>query len=312
VTNQEDAAEQPTAPSHISPFERIRQVAEDGGEYWLGRDLATVLDYAQWRNFEQAIERAIRAARNSGQDPADHFAEVSKMVTIGSGAHRKTKDYQLSRYACYLIIQNADPEKEIVALGQTYLAVQTRRQEVAEAEILAGLDEAQRRLYLRGQLADHNRNLSDAANQAGVLTAQDFAIFHDHGYMGLYGELRAQDIHQRKQLKRGQHILDQMGATDLAANLFRATQTEEKLRREEIATKEGANAAHLQVGQIVRRTIQELGCTMPEQLPTPEKSIKKLEAEERKLLRQRAAEPSPQLPLFADQEIGDEAASDTE
>jgi len=312
VTNQEDAAEQPPAPSHISPFERIRQVGEDGGEYWLGRDLATVLDYAQWRNFEQAIERAIRAARNSGQDPADHFAEVSKMVTIGSGAHRKTKDYQLSRYACYLIIQNADPEKEIVALGQTYFAVQTRRQEVAEAEILAGLDEAQRRLYLRGQLADHNRNLSDAANQAGVLTAQDFALFHDHGYMGLYGGLRAQDIHQRKQLKRGQHILDHMGATELAANLFRATQTEEKLRREEIATKDGANAAHLQVGQIVRRTIQELGGTMPEQLPTPEKSIKKLEAEERKRLRQRAAEPSPQLPLFADQEIGDEAASDTE
>jgi DNA-damage-inducible protein D len=120
VTNQEDAAEQPTAPSHISPFERIRQVAEDGGEYWLARDLATVLDYTQWRNFEQAIERAIRAARNSGQDPADHFAEVSKMITAGKGARRTVKDYQLSRYACYLIIQNADPEKEIVALGQTY------------------------------------------------------------------------------------------------------------------------------------------------------------------------------------------------
>jgi DNA-damage-inducible protein D len=191
VTNQEDADVQPSTPSHISPFERIRQVAEDGGEYWLARDLATVLDYAQWRNFEQAIERAIRAARNSGQDPADHFAEVSKMITAGKGARRKTKDYQLSRYACYLIIQNADPEKEIVALGQTYFAVQTRRQEVAEAELLAGLDEAQRRLYLRGQLADHNRNLSEAANQAGVLTAQDFAIFHDHGYMGLYGGLRA-------------------------------------------------------------------------------------------------------------------------
>jgi DNA-damage-inducible protein D len=145
-----------------------------------------------------------------------------------------------------------------------------------------------------------------------VLTAQDFAIFHDHGYMGLYGGLRAQDIHQRKQLKRGQHILDHMGATELAANLFRATQTEEKLRREEIATKEGANATHLQVGQIVRRTIQELGGIMPEQLPTPEKSIKELEAEERKRLRQRAADPSTQLPLFGDQEIGDEPASDNQ
>jgi DNA-damage-inducible protein D len=311
MTNQEDSGEQPIAPSHISPFERIRQVAEDGSEYWLARELAIVLDYTQWRNFEQAIERAIRAARNSGQDPANHFAEVSKMVTIGSGARRKTKDYQLSRYACYLIIQNADPEKEIVALGQTYFAVQTRRQEVADAEVLAGLDEDQRRLYLRGQLADHNRNLSQAANQAGVLTAYDFAIFHDHGYMGLYGGLSAQDIHQHKQLKRGQHILDHMGATELAANLFRATQTEEKLRREEIATKEGANAAHLQVGKVVRRTIQELGGTMPEELPTPERSIKELEANERKRLQQRATEQTPQLPLFPAPDPSDETQSDS-
>ena len=306
MTNQED--EQSLAPSHISPFERIRQVAEDDSEYWLARDLATVLDYTQWRNFEQTIERAIRAARNSGQDPADHFAEVSKMVTIGSGARRKLRDYQLSRYACYLIIQNADPEKEIVALGQTYFAVQTRRQEVADAEVLAGLNEDQRRLYLRGQLADHNRNLSEAANQAGVLTAQDFAIFHDHGYMGLYGGLRAQDIHRRKELKRGQHILDYMGATELAANLFRATQTEEKLRREQIGTKEGANAAHLQVGQVVRRTIQELGGTMPEALPTPTKSIKELETEEHKRLQQHTPAQTPQLPLFP----LDDPSSDTQ
>jgi DNA-damage-inducible protein D len=228
------------------------------------------------------------------------------LITAGKGAKRKVKDYQLSRYACYLIIQNADPEKEIVALGQTYFAVQTRRQEIADAEVLAGLNEDQRRLYLRGQLADHNRNLSEAANQAGVLTAQDFAIFHDHGYMGLYGGLRSQDIHERKRLKRGQHILDHMGATELAANLFRATQTEEKLRREEIATKEGANAAHFQVGQVVRRTIQELGGTMPEELPTPEKSIKELEADERKRLRQRASEQTPQLPLFPDPDSSDE------
>jgi DNA-damage-inducible protein D len=235
----EEGTPQP-APSHISPFERIRQTAEDGSEYWSARDLAPVLDYTQWRNFEQAIERAIRACRNSGQDPADHFAEVSKMIPTGKGARRKVKDYQLSRYACYLIIQNADPEKEIVALGQTYFAVQTRRQEVSDAELLAGLNEDQRRLYLRGQLADHNRQLSEAANQAGVVTTQDFAIFHDHGYMGLYGGLRAQDIHQRKNLQRGQQILDHMGATELAANLFRATQTEEKLRREQISTKDEA------------------------------------------------------------------------
>jgi DNA-damage-inducible protein D len=232
MTDTPDQSTPQPAPSHISLFERIRQTADDGSEYWSARDLAPVLDYTQWRNFEQAIERAIRACRNSGQDAADHFAEVSKLIAIGKGGRRKVKDYQLSRYACYLIIQNADPEKEIVALGQTYFAVQTRRQEVSDAEVLARLTEDQRWLYLRGQLADHNRQLSEAANQAGVVTTQDFAIFHDHGYMGLYGGLRAQDIHEHKQLKRGQHILDHMGATELAANLFRATQTEEKLRRE--------------------------------------------------------------------------------
>lgn len=293
------------APSHISPFEQIRQTADDAGEYWYARDLAAVLGYQDWRNFDQAIDRAIRACRNSGQDPADHFAEISKMIIAGKGARRKVKDYQLSRYACYLIIQNADPEKEIVALGQTYFAVQTRRQEVSDAEMLAGLNEDQRRLYLRGQIADHNRQLSQAANQAGVITTQDFAIFHDHGYMGLYGGLRAQDIHQRKQLGRGQHILDHMGATELAANLFRATQTEEKLRREQIATREGANDAHFRVGQVVRRTIQELGGTMPESLPTPERSIKELEAEERKRLQRPADPQTPQLPLFPDDEPSD-------
>ncbi len=300
------------APSHISPFERIRQL--DGErEFWSARDLADVLGYTQWRNFEQAISRAIRACRNSGQDAVDHFADVSKMITIGKGGQRSVKDYELSRYACYLIIQNADPEKEIVALGQTYFAVQTRRQEVAEAEILAGLSENQRRLYLRGQLADHNRDLSEAANQAGVITALDFAIFHDHGYMGLYGGLRAQDIHRRKGLKKGQQILDHMGSTELAANLFRATQTEEKLRREQIATKDGANAAHLQVGQVVRRTIQELGGTLPEQLPTPEASIKQLEVEERKQRRRSDQKKAmPQLPLFPDDDDQSEDSAETD
>lgn len=302
--------DQSSAPSHISPFERIRQV--DGErEYWSARDLANTLGYTQWRNFEQAINRAIRACRNSGQDPADHFAGVSKMVSLGSGARRKLKDYHLSRYACYLIIQNADPEKDIVALGQSYFAIQTRRQEIADANILEGLTEDQRRLYLRGQLADHNRHLSQAANQSGVITTQDFAIFHDHGYMGLYGGLRAQDIHQRKALKPGEHILDHANSSELAANLFRSTQTEEKLRREHIKTREGANIAHFQVGKVVRRTIQELGGTMPEDQPTPGKSIRQLESEEHKRLQQHdKRNQTPQLPLFPNTDSLDDAGNE--
>ena len=187
------------------------------------------------------------------------------MITLGKAGRRKIRDYRLSRYACYLIIQNADPQKEIVALGQTYLAVQTRPQEA----------------------------------QAGVISSLDFAIFHDHGYMGLYGELRAADLQQRKELQSGQQILDHMGSTELAANLFRATQTEEKLRREQIASKEAANMTHLQVVQVVRRTIQELGGTMPEELPTPDTSIKQLEQAERKRIKQAGqTKQAPQLPLF--------------
>lgn len=277
-----------------SPFEQLRH-EENGQEYWSARDLADILGYSQWRNFDQAVKRAMRACRNSGQDVADHFAEVSKMVSLGSNAQRQVKDYQLSRYACYLTIQNSDPDKEIVALGQTYFAVQTRRQEVADEEVLAGLTEDQRRLYLRGQLADHNKQLSNTARTSGVITAQDFAIFHDAGYAGLYGGLRAQDIHQRKALTKRQQILDHMNASELAANLFRATQTEEKLRREGITEKDAANTAHYQVGSVVRRTIAELGGVMPEDQPTPDKSIKELEVEERKRLK---PADQAQLPLF--------------
>jgi DNA-damage-inducible protein D len=287
-------------PSRISPFEQIRQPADDGSAYWSARALMEVLGYAKWQRFREAIQRAILACQNSGQDPADHFTVTGKMVRIGSGARRKIEDFHLSRYACYLLIQNADPDKEIVALGQTYFAVQTRRQEVADAtHALENLSENQKRLYLRGELADHNTKLAAAAQNSGVVTSSDFAIFQDHGYMGLYGGLRSRDIHERKGLTRGQQILDHMGSTELAANLFRATQTEEKLRRENIQGKEAANHTHYEVGRVVRDTIRQLGGTMPEQLPTPDASIQQIQEAEIKRLKK-----DPQLPLFGDEDQG--------
>src|SRR4051794_18618248 len=279
-----------------SLFERIRQESEEGVEFWSARDLGEALGYkTNYRNFKKVIERAIVACENSGQDVADHFAQTRKMIQLGKGAQRSVEDVHLSRYACYLIVQNADPGKEVVALGQTYFAVQTRRQE--EADELAGLTEEQKRLYLRGQLTNHNRQLAEAANLAGVVQAMDFAIFQDHGYMGLYGGLRAREIHSRKGLKKSQHILDHMGSTELAANLFRATQTDEKLRRDRIKGKEQANRTHFEVGQEVRATIERLGGTLPEDLPKPETSIEQLKNRDRKQL-----ERGSQLPLLVDDE----------
>lgn len=285
------------APSQLSPFERIRHTTDAGQEYWSARDLMAVLGYAKWQRFREAIQRAVTACATSGQEPADHFTGVGKMIAIGKGGRRTVEDFHLSRYACYLIIQNADPNKEIVALGQTYFAIQTRRQEVSDAEALASLTENQRRLMLRERLADHNTELAAAAQSAGVITSRDFAIFQDHGYMGLYGGLKARDIHARKGLAGGQQILDHMGSTELAANLFRATQAADKIRRDRLVGKEAANQTHYDVGQVVRRTIAELGGTMPEDLPTPEQSIQELQEEQLRRLRQR-----DQLPLFGDDE----------
>ena len=284
----------PTA-GHVSPFESIRHTDDDGNEYWSARELSKVLGYTNWRNFTYAIEKARIACENSNHEPSDHFDGSIKMVQLGSGARRQVEDVLLSRYACYLIVQNADPSKEIVALGQTYFAMQTRRAEMVEDE-LSGLNEDQRRLYVRAQLAEHNRLLASAANDAGVVTRQDFAIFQDHGYMGLYGGLQAKDIHARKGLKKSQQILDHMDSTELAANLFRATQTDEKLRRENIQGKIEANQTHFAVWRKVRQTIEELGGTMPEDLPTPPKSIKQLQHEEKRSTLQQA-QPS----LFDDE-----------
>src|SRR5215213_3742817 len=243
--------------AETTPFETIRQEDEAGNEYWSARDLAKVLDYGEFRFFKNVIRKAETACENSGQLVADHFVQTHGMIATGKGARRKVEDYHLSRYACYLVIQNSDPEKEVVALGQTYFAVQARRQE--EADELAGLTEAQRRLFLRGELSGHNKQLADTARQAGVVSSFDFAVFQDHGYMGLYGGEKARDIHQRKELKSNQKILDHMGSTELAANLFRSTQAEEKIRREKIKGKEAANQAHENVGKEVRATIERLG-----------------------------------------------------
>ena len=267
-----------TAGGHLSPFERIRKVNQADNEYWESRDLAEVLEYAQYRNFEAVIDKAKVACFNSGQRIEDHFADVSKMVTLGSGAERSIVVTLLSRYACYLVIQNADPGKEIVAHGQTYFAIQTRRQELADESI-----EEERRLLLREEIRQHNVQLADAAKGAGVVEPKDYAIFQNHGYMGLYGGLKQEDIHRRKGLKKSQKILDHMGSTELAANLFRATQAEEKLRREKVRGKDAANRTHREVGAKVRQTIKELGGTMPEELPTAE-SIKKIETKQRKRL----------------------------
>jgi DNA-damage-inducible protein D len=278
-----------------SPFDAIRREDADGAEYWSARELAKLLGYRRWEQFPGVVAKAREACESSGYVVSDHFRERSKMVALGSGSQRALNNWELSRYACYLIVQNADPEKPIVALGQTYFAVQTRRQELADQQLLQGMSEDQRRLFVRDQLAEHNRSLADAAASAGVISPRDFAVFQDHGYMGLYGGEGARDIAARKGLKPGQRILDHMGSTELAANLFRATQTDEKLRREGIQGRDVANATHHAVGHAVRKTIEELGGTMPEDLPTPHESIQQVRRKERA-----HATQGDQPPLFVE------------
>jgi DNA-damage-inducible protein D len=246
-------------------FEDIKNIADEGMEFWYARDLQIVLEYAEWRNFEKVIDKAKIACQNSGNAVSDHFVDVNKMVELGSGAQREIEDTMLSRYACYLIVQNGDPRKEVIALGQTYFAVKTREREVQEE--FERLTEEQKRLAIRNELKNHNKSLAEAAKNAGVENAKDYAIFQNKGYQGLYGGLGAKEIHVQKGLKKSQNILDHMGSTELAANLFRATQTDDKLRREQIKGKEKANRTHFEVGKKVRQTITELGGTMPEDLP---------------------------------------------
>lgn len=265
-------------------FEEIKQFNEKGEEFWLARALAKVLDYAEFRNFLPVIEKAKISCQKSGQSINDHFVEMHEMIELGKGGQRNFPSFALSRYACYLIVQNGDPSKSVIANGQTYFAIQARRQELEDDVTFKALKEDEKRLFLRNELKEHNKQLVDAAYSAGVLTNLDFAIFQNHGYKGLYGGLDAQGIHHKKRLKKSQKILDHMGSTELAANLFRATQTEEKLKRDAIDNKKEANKTHFEVGQKVRQTILDLGGTMPEELPTPEKSIAILENEQKKLL----------------------------
>jgi len=261
-------------------FESIKHIDENGAEFWLARELQKALEYTEYGKFLPVVEKAIEACRKTGFDEENHFAHVSEMVRIGSGAERKMESYKLSRYACYLIVMNGDPRKEVIALGQTYFAVKTRQQEIADN--VAQLSEDDKRLAIRDEVTIRNKFLASSAKAAGVVTPADYAVFQNRGYQGLYNGLGMKDIHKRKGLKKNEQILDHMGATELAANLFRITQTDDKLRRENIKGKEQANETHYAVGKKVRQTIAELGGTMPENLPTPEKSAKVLKKERSK------------------------------
>lgn len=248
----------------LSIFEQIKQTDQNGNEFWGARQLAKALEYTDFRNFKAVVNKAKEACLNSGQPIENHIVDFNEMVSIGSGAERELPSFILSRYACYLIVQNADPAKEVVALGQTYFAVQTRLQEIRQMDDYNRLNtEDEKRLFLRNEMAKHNTQLAAAAKDAGVIEPIDYAIFQNHGYMGLYGGLDAKAIHQKKKLKKSQQILDHMGSTELAANLFRATQTEEKLRRENIQGKQKANKTHFEVGRRFVKRLQKLEAQCP-------------------------------------------------
>jgi DNA-damage-inducible protein D len=286
-----------------SPFETIRHTTDEGTEYWSARELAQVLGYSGWQRFRDVIERAQVACENSGYAVSDHFNATVKLITAGKGAQREVEDVHLSRYACYLIVQNADPEKPIVALGQTYFAVRTREAELAEEATLQGMGEDQLRLYVRAKLTDYNKLLADAAFTAGV-PSDGFATFQNHGYRGLYAGETAKDIAARKGLKKGHEILDWMNSDELAANLFRASLTQQKLRNDpSIQGQTAANATHYQMGADVRQFIIEHGGTPPEQLPTPAHSIKQVQRQEQKRIE---AERQPSLfPLDRSADAGE-------
>lgn len=263
--------------SVTTTFEDIKHYNEKGQEFWYARELMLVLEYKRWDKFHNVIDNAKIACDKSNNEIEDHFSQLGKMVEIGSNASRKIVDYKLSRYACYLIVQNADPFKENVAFGQTYFAVQTRKQEINEKEY-SELTEDEKRLYQRSLTRKGNFSLNQTAKGAGV---KNYDQFHNYGYKGLYNGETADDIAKRKQLRYREDILDNMGSDELIANLFRISQTEQKLKKENIKNENEANKTHYEVGSKIRNTIKELGGTMPEELPTPKKSLKELEREKK-------------------------------
>ena len=259
-------------------FEDIKHIDENGNEYWLARELQKVLQYTQWRRFENVINKAKLACKNSNIKVDDHFANVGKMVDIGSNTKRETNDYKLSRYACYLIAQNGDPRKEVISLAQTYFAIQTRKQELSEKEYHE-LTEDEKRFYQRDLTRKGNYSLNITAKNVGV---KNFDKFHNSGYKGLYNGETADDIFKRKKLRYREDILDNMGSEELADNIFRIAQTDAKLKRENVDNEYTANSVHYLVGKKVRKTIKDLGGTLPEDLPTPKHSLKELERDEQK------------------------------
>lgn len=259
-------------------FNDIKHIDNYGNEYWEARELMPLLEYSKWENFHKVIKRAMIACETSSNNINDHFPEFRKPIVGGKGNIQKVIDYHLSRYACYLIVQNANPRKKSVALGQTYFAIQTRRQEITELEY-SKLSEDEKRLYTRILVNNKNKYLFKTAKEAGV---ENFGKFNNYGYKGLYNGETAKQIAKRKNIKENEDILDYMGSEELGANLFRITQTEAKLKKDNISNEDDACITHYNVGKTVRKAIEELGGNMPETLSTPEKSIKELEIEELK------------------------------
>ena len=263
-------------------FDNIKHVDENGCEYWSARELAKILEYKDWRNFQKVIDKAVLSANNSVSSEEDWLVEFNKPIKTGKGKEEVIKDYKLSRYICYLIVQNADPSKEVVALGQTYFAIQTRKQELTEIEF-SNLSEDEKRLYTRKLVKNKNLYLFDTAKKSGV---KNYGKFNNYGYKGLYNGEDAKAIAKRKNIDKNEEILDYMGSTELAANLFRITQTDEVLKNKKVNNEKEACVTHHNVGRAVRQTIKKIGGTMPEDLPTPKKSIKELTNERKEKLKE--------------------------